>query len=84
MRLHEGFATDLGLELHPNEDPAAAGMTPISFRVLCYAPQGFHHISPTPDAGTALCQPLHIKLCNMLPHLSQDAASVLCIDINIR
>lgn len=51
VRLHEGFATDLGLELHPNEDPAAAGMTPISFRVLCYAPQGFHHISPTPDAG---------------------------------
>ena len=51
VRLHEGFATDLGLELHANKDPESAGITPQSFRCLCYAPQGFNMVHSVPEEG---------------------------------
>ena len=52
VRLHEGFATDLGLQLKSNLDPAgAAELKPQSFRCFCYAPQGFNTVAAVPAAG---------------------------------
>ena len=52
VRLHEGFATDLGLELKANEDARKPGMKPQKFRCFVHAPKGFNMLKPTPnDAG---------------------------------
>ena len=89
VRLHEGFATNLGLELNSNDSPTKNGMTPQRFRFMCYAPDGFNVLQAIPNKGAPVhAYWMHIgwKLPCMIPasqymrqqHMAYDNSTAIC------